>query len=528
MRIDIVMANADWETMRHQRKTRHSIFEGEDCRTRQVVNPYSWFPATVTIDGVELPQTGLRKKGHLGSLSTLKPSLKLRFDRFVDGQRFHTMKRFAINNSKSDDSYMRSCLAYRVFAAAGIPAPRCTYAEVSVNGVEKGIFFAVEEVKKPFLRRHLPDDEGNLYEGTACDFRPEFFGGFEQETNVNSDPGREDLQGVYDVVVDAPDEALEAGLDAVINLDRFFRFWATETLVWHRDGYSGNANNYFMYADPADGGRFLWMPWGTDATFRPDNRNDVPDSVLAFGAIANRLYLHPPTRARFYAVLNSLLDEVWDEADLVAEAARVEAVLSPRLPEAERGGYAAAVAAVVDVITNRRGIIAAILAEGEPEWVRGMRSLPCRVPVAPISGTIQTTWGTLRDPIYDSGSGTLDLELGGVPIEAVGTGARVGRHANGRGQAQLYVDTAEQERLRLLITFPDPRFHDPYETLGPHELISPQMNTTVIHEDISGARAVRLATYDIGEGLWTFDAVGTNPGDPVVVRFNGTLYRGVQ
>ena len=144
------MDPANWELMRHQRKTRHTIFVGEDCRTRQVPNPYTWFPGTVTIDGEELPVTGLRKKGHLGSLSTSKPSMKLRFDRYVDGRRFHTMKRFAINNAKSDPTYMRSCLAYRVFAAAGIPAPRCTYAAVTVNGVDKGVYFLVEEVKKPF------------------------------------------------------------------------------------------------------------------------------------------------------------------------------------------------------------------------------------------------------------------------------------------------------------------------------------------------------------------------------------------
>ena len=81
---------------------------------------------------------------------------------------------------------------------------------------------------------------------------------------------------------------------------------------------------------------------------------------------------------------------------------------------------------------------------------------------------------------------------------------------------------------RASLPFPDPRFNDPYETLGDHELISPQLTTTVIHEDISGQNARRLHTWDIGEGTWTFDAVGTSPGDRVEVRFQGTLYRGVE
>ncbi len=527
LQIDIQMEDAHWEAMRHQRKTRHSIFEGEDCRTRQVPNPYTWFPGRVTIDGVEVPQTGLRKKGHLGSLSSSKPSLKLRFDRYVDGQRFHTMKRFAINNAKNDPTYMRSCLAYRVFAAAGIPAPQCTYAHVTINGVDKGVYFAVEEVKKPFLRRHLPDDDGNLYEGTACDFRPEFFGGFEQETNERDDPGREDLQRVLDVVLDAPDEELEAELDEVVNLDRFFRFWAVESLIWHRDGYSGNANNYFIYADPADDGRFMLMPWGPDATFRADNRNQVPDTVLAFGAIAHRLYRHPPTRARFYEALDAVIDQAWTPDDLIADVAQVEARLAPLLPEADRPGFANQVESMVGVIAGRRGVIDAVLADGQPEWETGMRFLPCRVPVAPISGTLETTWGTLAENVYAAGTGTLDLTLDGVPVEAARSGARIGRLGNGRGRAQLHIDTPDQRRFRFVITFTDPRFHDPYETPGEHPLISPQMSTTVIHEDLSSGRAVRIQLYDMGEGTWTFDEVGTTPGDPVVVRFEGTLYRGV-
>lgn len=527
MRIEIQMAPADWDAMRHQRKTRHSIFAGADCRTRQVPNPYTWFEGSVRIDGEVVERVGLRKKGHLGSLASLKPSMKLRFDHLDEDQRFHTLKRFALNNAKNDPSYMRSCLAYRVFAAAGIPAPRCTFARVHVNGVDKGLYFAVEEIKKPFLRRHLRRDDGTLYEGTACDFRPEFFGGFEQETNLDVDPSRADLQRVYDVVQGAPDAELEARLDAVINLERFYRFWAAESLVWHRDGYSGNANNYFMYADPADGGRFMWIPWGPDAAMQADNRANVPDSVLAVGAITHRLYQHPPTRDRYYRVLLEVLDQAWDVEALTAEATRVEDLLRPELPEGQRQAFSSQANAIRRMIRERRGIIEAILAEGQPAWVTGMRGLPCRVEVAPIAGTLETTWGTLAQNIWESGSGSLDLVLDGQPTEAARAGARIGRLGDGRGQAQLTVETPDRRRLRLVITFTDPRFHDPYETLGEHPLIAPQMTTTVIYEDISGASPRRLGDFDIGEGTWTFDAVGTNPGDPVRVRFQGTLYRGV-
>ena len=120
-------------------------------------------------------------------------------------------------------------------------------------------------------------------------------------------------------------------LATVIDLDAFYRFWAVESLIWHRDGYSGNANNYFLYADPADGGRLRFLPWGPDAAFKEDGRDAVPDSVLAFGSIAYRLYQHPPARARFYTELQGVIDDAWDAGALTAEA--VHRSIGALLPE---------------------------------------------------------------------------------------------------------------------------------------------------------------------------------------------------
>src|SRR5690349_21067904 len=61
-----------WDQLRHQRKTRHSAYGRENCRDAPIPNPYSWFPATVSIDGDDLGVVGVRKKGHLGSQSTLR------------------------------------------------------------------------------------------------------------------------------------------------------------------------------------------------------------------------------------------------------------------------------------------------------------------------------------------------------------------------------------------------------------------------------------------------------------------------
>src|SRR5678815_5529279 len=108
LEVRIDMDPADWDALRHQIKTRHSQYGRENCRDAPAPNPYTWFAATVTIDGEEIPVTGVRKKGNIGSQSTLIPSLKLRFDQYVGGQSYHDLDRLALNNSRSDPSYART------------------------------------------------------------------------------------------------------------------------------------------------------------------------------------------------------------------------------------------------------------------------------------------------------------------------------------------------------------------------------------------------------------------------------------
>ena len=523
--IDITLPSEDWALLRHQRKTRHGMFGTADCRDEVIANPYTWFKGTVVINGTTVSEVGLRKKGHLGSQSTLKPSLKVKLHEFVGGQNYQTLKRFALNNGKSDKSYLRTCFAYQVFSAAGIPAPRCTRAHVRVNGVDMGPYVVVEEYKKPMMRRHFEDISGILYEGTACDWRPEFFGGFEQETNLESDTSKADLQAVFDVVEGADDATFEAQLAELVDLDNLYRFWAVESLIWHRDGYSGNANNYMVYADPKRDGRFVFLPWGPDSAFNPDNRAEVPDSVLAFGALVHRLYATDAGRERFYDTLHELLDTIWEPQAMVAQADAVRVLLEPHLMGHEDGVFQGDIAAVQETILARRSVIEESLMEGYPEWTVGMRTLPCTVPIAEVSGSFQTTWASLSDPIWDAGSGEVSVTLDGQSLSVTESGARAGWKNSFAGRAQLHLNTNDNRRLKFVFNFPDTRYFDPFYVLGPQPLIRPPMTANLVVQDLGGAVPNRV--YELGEGTWSFTAVGLDPGDLISAEFQATLYRSV-
>ena len=281
------------------------------------------------------------------------------------------MERMTLNNSVQDPSMVNTCLSYRVFAEAGSPAPRCNFATVSVNGKDLGLYVHVEEIKAPFLSRHFDSADGNLYEGNVSDFTPTYRGTIEKKNNEDANDWS-DIDAVVAALQDRSDAGLES-LSEIVDLDRFLSFWATEVLVGHWDGYAGDRNNYRFYREP--GGRFVFIPWGTDDTFHLkddpnpfDNISDPPPSVLALTAIPNRLYNHPDWRAKYAERLEEILDTVWDEEELLAAVDEMAAIVQHHaLPEA-REAAAEDTERVRKFILKRRGEILADLTPEPPDW----------------------------------------------------------------------------------------------------------------------------------------------------------------
>ena len=266
---------------------------------------------------------------------------------------------------------VNTCLSYRVFAAAGNPAPRCNFARVRVNGRNLGLYVHLEELKQPFLARHFDNSDGNLYEGTISDFTPPRRGTMEKKTNEDEDDWS-DVDGVVAALLD-PSEAGLSALGELVDLDRFLTFWATEALIGHWDGYAGNRNNYHFYREPE--GRFVFIPWGADDTFHLkedpnpfDNIGNPPPSVLALSAIPHRLYHLPEWRARYAERLRDLLEAAWDEDGLLASVAEMAAIVQEHALPEERAGAAEDTERVRRFILERRAELLADITPEPPDW----------------------------------------------------------------------------------------------------------------------------------------------------------------
>lgn len=415
--VSIEMASDDWDRLRGQTRTLADILVGADCLDSPADDIFTWFEATVTVDGETLTQVGVRKKGFLGSLSKVKPALKVRFDKFVDGQLLGgAMKRLTLNNAQQDPSLINTCMAYHIFASAGLPAPRCNFATVAVNGENLGLYAHVESMKTAFLQRNFSDPSGNLYEGTVSDFRPKWRGTLQKKTN-EEEADWSDIDAVGAALQNPSPAGLEALAD-IIDIDRFLTFWATEVLIGHWDGYAGNRNNFYVYREPD--APFVFIPWGADQVFTsidgPFDDFVSPPSVTAHGAIAHRLYRDDAMRAAYVARLKQLLDTVWDEEELLNLADEMAAIVQQHALAKRRADAASDADRVRQFIRERR---AAILADLDPEpaaWPWPLASANICWPERGVFDLrFETTWGSSasENPLGEGTVAFSNYQLGG-------------------------------------------------------------------------------------------------------------------
>ena len=290
--------------------------------------------ATVSIDGEALSDVGLRLRGKIGSFRTLegKPKFKIKWNAFVDDQRFYGLETLALNNAVIDCSYLRDPLGQAVFAQAGLPHMRTAFAWVRVNGEDYGLYPVVEYPDDRWLKRSFADDSGNLYDGKyhwygdwdyqLVDFTPALDDYFVLEEG--EDVGLADVFAVTESL-DTGADLLEATAE-VLDWEHNHRHFAVEQWIGHVDGYVTNDNNYRVYFNPGEGGRAQIIPWDLDYAFY-SARSWGMNWKRPVGAIADACWSDPACKADQAEAAMALADDIDVEA-LLAEVEAWKALIN--------------------------------------------------------------------------------------------------------------------------------------------------------------------------------------------------------
>ncbi len=97
-------------------------------------------------------------------------TFKIEFDQYDGGKTYHGLDKLCLNNLIQDNTMMKDYLTYRLMGEFGVNAPLCSYAWITVNGEDWGLYLAVEGVEDAFLRRNYGRDPGELYKPDSMNF----------------------------------------------------------------------------------------------------------------------------------------------------------------------------------------------------------------------------------------------------------------------------------------------------------------------------------------------------------------------
>lgn len=290
--------------------------------------------ATFTMDGRTLTDIGVRQSGgvyHPYQPITNKPSLSLKFDEFVDGQRLFDLERLILKNELQDVSFLSEHLTYEIFRRAGLAAPFTAHARVTINGIDSGIYLMREPITKQFLTRNFGSAAkgGNLYEiENTRDFV------YDPTYPALDDEGKDgrtrtDLVALAKAIQATTGDAFVRDLSPMLDIDGLVTFVAAEIATGHWDGLTYRNNNTYVYAHPKDG-RFIFLPWGADQALglgrggfwgANSPQSALVQKLLAVPALAARVQAEV-TRIRRAPVWNQdvLLDRIDRAARVIASA----------------------------------------------------------------------------------------------------------------------------------------------------------------------------------------------------------------
>lgn len=124
-----------------------------------------YYACTVVIDNEAYKNVAIRGKGNtsLSQVNNDRYSYKIEFDHYDSTNTYYGLDKLCLNNIIQDNTYMKDYLTYQMMNEMSVASPLCSYAYITVNGEEWGLYLAVEGLEEAFLQRNYGKDYGELY-----------------------------------------------------------------------------------------------------------------------------------------------------------------------------------------------------------------------------------------------------------------------------------------------------------------------------------------------------------------------------
>ena len=316
-----------------------------------------YIPCDLVIDGERIGNIAIRCKGHSSisrSKSTGKYSFKAEFDHYVEGLNWHGLDKLSLNNLVADSSCMHDYIVYRLMGEFGVASPLCSYAFVTVNGEDFGLYLAVEAVEDGFLERNYGPEHGALYKPDGVVMRSSSSGNTRLQY-IDDDPDSyPNIFGTAKAGMTRKAQYRLIGalrrlnafedLDAALDLDRVLHYFVIHSFVYNWDSYTGRSvHNYYLYEED---GCLSMIPWDYNEAFGSGGEgvNHPIDTPILSDTIEERpmlawIFSDPAYTAMYHEAYGDFLDEFCDSGWVDAEMARVRELIAPYVERDPRSFY---------------------------------------------------------------------------------------------------------------------------------------------------------------------------------------------
>jgi putative membrane-bound dehydrogenase-like protein len=307
---------------------------------------FPWVEADFTADGKTLTKVGVRYAGDITyfvSTRGLKRPLKIAFDKFSD-QQYKGLSAVQLHAMPLDPSKAREALAYSIFRAAGVPAPRTAFAEVTLTVPGKhdkeylGLYTVVENVDAKFLADRFGSDTGlamKPFRVRGIDSLGEDWDRYKGQYQPQRDATKDEARRVIEfakLVNQATDDEFKKQIGSFIDVDAFLRFLAANALTSNLESFFALGHNYTLYLEPK-ANQFHFIPGDLEFSLANFLLMGSPDQLMDLSVmkpypgenkLTDRLLAIKDVHEKYQQLLKELTATIFTKAQLLKDIEAID------------------------------------------------------------------------------------------------------------------------------------------------------------------------------------------------------------
>ena len=309
---------------------------------------FPWAEGSLTINGQHLNGIGARYKGNASfnlMRGSLKRNMKIKLDWTNKDQNYNSVETLNLNAGGLDPSKLRDAFSYWLFREAGVPAPRTTFADMTLTipgRYEKehlGVYTIVEQVNKSFLKDRFGSKKGLLmkpegiasveYHGDDWRFYPPLYRPDDQPSLVQSMR----VMDFANVVNLSNEKQFRDSISSYLDIDGFLRFIAVNALIVNLDTLLAMPQNYYLHLSK-DTDKFVFFPWDLDISFAGWPLGGKPADQMKLSLahphssdehkLIDRLLAMESVKLRYDKIISQLVEGIFSKEQLIKKFEKLE------------------------------------------------------------------------------------------------------------------------------------------------------------------------------------------------------------